>query len=176
VEALKVYEAQEYAQLVTDLANLDASYRTAESRSWADAVAQFALDYPSPWADYEAAKTDADADLIAVEAAEEAAVTIAEAEAARDYLVEQYGAEANLSESGVDALAIQAFDSASAAVTRATSERSAATDRANDPGLANGGMAAGPEMSARPESIATSIGQAAAPGTPAQELQGREGP
>ncbi|MHC4399030.1 MAG: hypothetical protein ACYTG0_05050, partial [Planctomycetota bacterium] len=162
VEALKVYEAQEYAQLVTDVANLDASYRTAESRSWADAVAQFALNHPSPWADYEAAKTDADADLILIEAAEDAAVTIAEAEAERDYLIGQYGAEGDLSASGVDALAIQTYDSASAAVTLAAAQRDTATARAGSAAIANGGEGSGPEMSARPEAVASSVLQAAA--------------
>jgi len=154
IEALGVYEEQEYAQLEADLANLDSTYRTNESRSWADALAALALSHPSPWAEHAASEADAEADLIAVEAAEETTLETAEANAQRDYEIARLGAEKTLSSAKTSARGAKAFDTASGAVTRAQEEKTAQVNLSNHSGTTGGSFAG---ITTIPEMITTAV-------------------
>ena len=79
-----VFEAAEYAELLVDLANINANYDVLAASAYAAAMHTFAVNTPSPWADQEDLVASLDSVCILAESNARAAEEITTANARRD--------------------------------------------------------------------------------------------
>ncbi|MFC1597751.1 hypothetical protein ACFL5Q_07430, partial [Planctomycetota bacterium] len=125
VKDFTIADANSYADLVIDLAELDRDFGILSVEAYADAVA--ALAASSPWAALAADEAAAEATRTTALLTEEALLTIAQATAARDEAIAAATATEALTTAESTATATRAVALAGAAVTRAEEEAAAET-------------------------------------------------
>ena len=131
----------------TNLSAHDAVLESGLADTFADALEQLALDYPSPWATRAAADARAESDKASAEQTAKATFDTAVATAQADFNDAAANAEQARSEAQTDALCTTKQSQSTAAVTKATNQ--SATN--NTAAFAGAGMQKKPEQATPPE-------------------------